>query len=249
MSLGLDTLTDDQIVEFARELGAEINRRHPGVADAATAAIRDEIAKAALSNDAVWTVKKWLGTMVFSHLGKAWTLTVWLSQDRSIMRVYLETPGPGRREDQKWCFSVTGDKTNPPGHLTIVAGSSAEKADGQLVRIICREAANAFPAGVRIECDLAVKTEYDIPPMPADFSARLAELQRAKERTEFEKTARYDSLAEYRSTLENLLAAAGVAYQSLLPQDQQETLRQLMLAANAELTRRMAAYDQETTNG
>lgn len=36
-NLGLDALTDDQLVELARELAQELCRRNPGVLDAASA--------------------------------------------------------------------------------------------------------------------------------------------------------------------------------------------------------------------
>lgn len=59
MDLGLNNLTDDQLVELARSIASEVAKRNPAVADAAQAAIRNEINKARTSQDNLWAKKKW----------------------------------------------------------------------------------------------------------------------------------------------------------------------------------------------
>lgn len=176
--LGLNTLTDDQLVELARGIAAEMANRNPAVVDATKAAIAAATARVTQDQDAIWTTKCWLARMVTAHLGAGWTLTVWRATGRDETRVYLETQGEdGRgRESLKYCLYVTGGSKFAPDTLTLELGSRASKKDHEIVKIICRTAVMHFVDGVRIECDYAAARQYNTPAEPRELQDRVTVL-------------------------------------------------------------------------
>lgn len=248
--LGLDTLTDDQLVELARAIAMQIAKRNPAVADAAQNAIRDEIARAAKSQDNLWAKKKWLAQMAVDVCG-ADELTVWRAADRDVTRVYIDINGSDRRgrENVKWCYHVTGDSKNPPGSLTVDVGSRVTAdADTEAVKIICRHAISAF-SQVRIDCAKAAATDYAVPPMPADLAARLAEVKVEAER----KAARAAYMAARRAELfgaieadeKTAMTAHDVQFASLLPADVRVSIEVRRMEAKRMIDEAMAQYDAE----
>lgn len=178
-NLGLDALTDDQIVEMARALAAEMAARNPDVVDAAKAAIAAAVARTINDQDVIWARKKWLATMVTSQFGAGWSLNVWRSTQADETRVYLDRPSQSRKSpSSKYCLYVTGGRQHPPGHLTRDDGS--EKLDWQVVRLICQHAARIFPDGLRLDCDAAAHTKYSIDPMPQDVADRAEAIKSAE---------------------------------------------------------------------
>lgn len=251
MNLGLDTLTDDQLVELARAIATEMVTRNPAVADAAQAAIRDEIAKAARSQDNQWTKKKWLATMVKQHVGDDCTLTVWRNDGHTVTRVYLDKNGSDRRgrDSIKWCLHVTGDNRHPPGTLTKDEGSRASSAaKGSVIKIICRHAIAAY-AAVKIDCDQAAATKYDIPPLPADFTAAIEKIAAKKAaeaaRDAYQATAKAPIFAPVEAAEKEALNAHGKSNRFSLPADVQADLDARYAAARTQLAAIMAAYDAE----
>lgn len=251
MDLGLNTLSDDQLVELARSIATEIARRDPAVADAAQAAIREEIGRARASQDNIWAKKKWLAKMVTDHIGQGCELTVWRASDRDTTRVYLDVRGSDRRgrDAVKWCLHVTGDSKHPPGSLTCDVGSRASKpAPDSLAKIICQHAIKAF-SSVRIDCDQAAATHYDVPPQPDDLTERLAAIAAKKEK----KDARDAYLAQHRARLfdpidadeKPLLAAHNVKYDFQLPKEVRDPIAERRAAAIIELKSITDAYDAE----
>lgn len=204
--LGLGGLTDDQLVEMARHVGAEITRRHPSVADAATDAIRDEIAAARLSQDSQWATKKWLALAVSRGLGKGWTIRTWRGETGTL-RCYLQTQG------LIYCLHVTGDGAHPPGSLTAEVGRKAERRDETLVRLIAEEAARQWPDGETVDCDRAAATSYDTPPLPQPIERILAEQEaaaaRAAARASFRESVSAREDAAVKAERERLVAVHG----------------------------------------
>lgn len=254
MDLGLNTLTDDQLVELARAIATELVSRNPAVADAAQNAIRDEIARVRDSQDTKWTRKKWLALMAREHVGSGCEISVWRARDAALTRVYLDIHGPDRRgrDHIKWCLHVTGDSKNPPGSLTCDEGSRAKSsADAQIVRLICQHALAAF-AEVRIDCDQAVQTDYDVPSMPADVVARAAEIEAAAAaeaaRNAYRASQRTKAFAEHDAAAAAALAEHGKKHDWELPRDVQSALDDLRTEALARLNSAMDAYDAERGN-
>jgi len=254
MDLGLNTLTDDQLVELARAIATELVSRNPAVADAAQNAIKEEIARARESQDVIWSRKKWLALMVREHVGRRCELNVWRARDRDLTRVYIDKTGTDRkrRGDIKWCLHVTGDSRNPPGAVTVEHGSRASvAADECLVKLICQHALAAF-SDVRIDCDQAAATPYDVPPMPDDVAARAAELAAAaaadQERDDYLAARRSEYFAEYDAAAAAALAEHGKSRDWELPHDVQSALNELRTEAAAKLKSAIDAYDAERGN-
>ncbi len=213
-NLGLDALTDDQLVELVREIGIEMTRRNPSVLDASKNALIQAVEKAAKSQDNIWSLKKWLATMVTSHVGAKFSLNVWQSRDGDDVRVYLEKQ-PERKRDSgiKYCYYVTGNNRHPPKCLTLEGKS---EADAEIVKIICETAFATFPDGTQINCDQAAKLDYTIPENPPALTERATKLD-----TLAHWQKRYD---EYRAEIysqeidpldkeeEELKKSLGVAY-------------------------------------
>lgn len=204
-NLGLNALTDDQMVELAREIAAEFANRSPATVDAAKAAIAAATARAIDDQDLIWTQKKWLAAMVVEHLGPRWTLNVWLSPDASVARVYLERASQSSRKRDadgiKYTLHVTGDTRAAPSEITVISDlNKDDRPPARLVRLICEHAARLFSTGVRIYCDQDAKKKYDIPPLPDDFSQALADIKAEKEAAEarelYSKKIRNDIFSE-----------------------------------------------------
>lgn len=195
-NIGLDALTDDQLVELARAMSTEMIRRNPAVLDAATTAMRDAVERARASQDVAWAAKKWLATMVTTTIGARWQLNVWRS-DRGETRVYLERSGDRRNSQTKACLFVTGNSRQPPGSLTVEVYRTDDRPDERILRVICEEAARAYPSGININCDQAAETAYVIAPMPATLDAVLAAIAAEEDA----KAARADFMAGLREEI------------------------------------------------
>lgn len=252
--LGLNTLTDDQLVELAQALAGELARRNPHVVDAAKAAVAAATARAVDDQDAIWTTKKWLATMVHEAFGERWALNVWRATGRDDLRVYLEQPPEGRRgRASKYCLHVTGDSKQAPGAVSWEKGS--DDLDVQTVRIICRHAVDRFPDGVRIDCDRALRTHYSVPALPDDYVARIAAIEAEAERKAARAAYRNAQYAVCWAGAEALESAIVARYGASLDtawrvRDQftaEETasLGAARAAARAALDAVMAAYDAE----
>ena len=244
INLGIDTLSDDQIIELARAISGELAKRQPAVLDAAQAAIRDEIAKARNSQDRQWATKKWLATMARDYLGSGISLTVWRSDDGKITRVYLDAPGTDRkgREAIKWCYHVTGDDKHPPKTVTVSEGRRVTAtADHGMIAIIARHAVAAY-SRVRIDCDQAAATDYAIPAMPADYAERAA---REAARDAFLKDVRNRHFGPVEAAEQAACAEHKAPYvdASLLPADIYAQLKASRDAANAAYRAEIAAHD------
>lgn len=249
MDLGLNALTDDQIVELARSIAAEVATRNPAVADAAQQAIRDEIARIAQSQDTKWAGKKWLALMVQTHVCRGAELAVWRSQDGLITRVYIDKPSAARGKSLKWCYHVTGDSRHPPRTLSTEHGSkSSDDTDHQIIALICQHAAAAYRTA-RIDCAAAAALDYATPPEPADVRDRAAALAAEKARAEARKSYRQERwnhhFAAYNSARQSAMEQHDVKYASHLPQDVQDSLDALLRAANAALDADMISHDTE----
>lgn len=262
--LGLSALTDDQLVEMARHLGAEINRRNPAVGDAATAAIREEIERAKASADELWVRNKWLATMAAEAGASDWLINVWRARDRDETRVYFESP-ISRRGALKYCYWLTGSRQQPPGTLTIEhEGRDAKRLDAGMVKTLCRLAAETFPGGARIDCAKALRTEYAVPPMPEEWSDARAKAA-ARDEEEKRKAARstyYHDVfqrfnAKVRAERQRLTEAYGIkrvrnllyknaaVYDDVIdaPVAEMENLKALQEAAAKAINDAMAEYD------
>lgn len=253
MDLGLDTLTDDQIVELARAIAAELSRRSPATVDAAKAAVAAATARAVNDQDQIWTQKKWLAAMVVKHIGARWSLNVWCARDRDETRVYLETEGGDRkgREILKYCYYVTGGAKHAPGTLTIEReGSRIEKKPaGGIVRIIAAHAARLFPEGLRLDCDEAAALTYQTPDEPQDLRDALAKASAAvaakAAREAYEAARRKHHFGPVTAERDRLRAEAGIAegqYDNLTITTALTPLRE---AAQHALAADMVAYDAE----
>jgi hypothetical protein len=250
MDLGLNTLTDDQIVELARQIAAELSRRSPATVDAAKAAVAAATARATETQDEIWANKKWLAALVANHLGDGWSLNVWLARDRNETRVYLDNPGRDRhgRETIKYCYHLTGGARHAPGELTIEQeGKNAKRRYGEIIKIIARHAARLFPAGERIDCDGAAAMKYDIPPEPQDLidalegRARHEAAQAARNAYQQARWAvHYGPVNAERERLRAQKGLAASAYDTL---DIVNALTPLRKAASGALEADMAAYD------
>lgn len=250
-NLGLNSLSDDQLVELARAIAGELTKRNPAVGDAAQSAIRDEIAKAAQSQDTLWAKKKWLAKMVTDHIGRNCELTVWRPSDSDTVRVYLDLNGGDRRgrDAIKWCLHVTGDSKHPPGTLTRDEGSRASTdANDSVVKIICQHAVAAFTRA-RIGCDQAAATEYDVPPMPTDYVEAIAKIAADKAAAAARKAYRDEAMAPLFGPINDAEATAlaehGKKYRFELPQVVRDDLDARSAAAHAALAEIMSAYDAE----
>ena len=247
--MDLTPLTDDQLVELARLVAVEAIIRNPAVVDAAQSAVRDAIATARQSQDVQWVNKKWLATMVSQCISTGCALTVWRTDDGTRTRVYIDHEGSDRkgREKTKWCYHVTGDSKNPPGSLTKEEGSRGGLSGSPtLIKLICKHAVALFSA-VRIDCDQAQATQYQIPPMPADVAEALealaAKAAKAAARNAYHK-AIYASLhADVEALEKSLLVEHNVDYSFHLPADKQTTLDALRKAAIDEVIATMKRYD------
>jgi len=213
--LGLDTLTDDQIIELARALATEMASRDPSVTDAAKQAVADAAAHTAAGQAAQWATKKWLALMVTTHIGSGYTLNVWCARDRDETRVYLETPGKDRRgrDAEKFCLYVTGNDRHPPGSLT----RTGRDADSRVARMIMQHAFETHPGGVTIECDTAAATTYAVPAEPQDVADYMAQ-KRAREahaaqRAAYSETVRRTEMAEYEAQVKAAVETAGCQYE------------------------------------
>jgi len=253
-NLGLDTLTDDQIVELARAIAAEMANRSPDVVDAAKAAVAAATARAINSQDKIWTQKKWLATMLREQVGRGWSINVWRAPTSDEVRVYLETYGDDKRgrASLKYCYYVTGGAQHPPGALTVHAGSRAEKFDHpRLIKIIAAHAAALFPNGARIDCDEAARTKYDIPADPQDLTDAIAEIEAAESaraaRDEFRAAARRECWSAHDAERDRLRAAAGLPADAGLmdPRDIYDALTPLREAAQTAFDAAMAGYDAQ----
>ena len=170
--LGFEALTDDQLVELARALAAEMVRRSPDVIDAASVAIKQAVAQRAASMDAVWAQKKWIARLVTDALGEGWRISIWNSPTGE-QRAYLEN---NVRRVEKWTLYVTGNRNNPPGSLHCHYRGARQESDRHLVQIICTTAVATYPGGIAITCDQAAATPYHTPPAPQEWTDRMAEL-------------------------------------------------------------------------
>lgn len=177
--LGLSALTDDQLVELAQALAAELSDRNPSVYDAAKAAVAAATMRAAATQDAEWARKKYLGLMARQVTGgEAYALATWQSEDRAVTRVYLE-PAGRRAGGQKWCLHVTGGRNDPPGRLTVEGlQRGGDKFDGPLVRLLLTEMHRLYPGPARVDCEVAAATSYPVPAPPPEWTVRLAEIAR-----------------------------------------------------------------------
>lgn len=244
--LGLDTLSDDQLVELARAIAKEVSRRNPAVGDAATAALREEIERSRQSQDALWTRRKWLALMARDFAGDGWYLNVWHAAGRDETRVYFETSGKDRRgrESLKYCLYATGNDRQAPGTLTVEAGSSADKLDGRMVRIVCEQAMEVFPDGVKIDCDKAAGTRYDVPPMPPAYTAMqekiVAEAAAKRARNEYESKITAVERAKVDQVKAAYMAEHGIDDPALVPL---EFLKPHYASRNEAIKAAMSEYD------
>jgi hypothetical protein len=258
-NLGLNTLTDDQLVEFARALAGELARRNPAVVDAAKAAVAAATARAANDQDVIWTTKKWLAKMVDDHIdGSGWTLAVWRASGREETRVYLEMNGQDRRgrENHKYCLHVTGGKSNAPDEMTVEIGSRAEKIDTKLARLIMKHAFNAFPAGEKIDVNKCCALKYAVPAEPDDVAAYVNERAAAQARSDARNAYRL-SVEQPLRNIENDLVRKLVdehiptdveawrRTESFLPAQARDEIASLRASHSATVSRAMAAYDAE----
>lgn len=177
--IGLDALTDDQLVELARALAGELAKRQPAVVDAAKAAVAAATAADTASQDAQWARKKWLGKMVADHLGAGYKLSVWRKGAET--RVYVTNWCGRAYEVIKGVYYVTGDRRNPPRSCTLTSAlGSVPAPDREMVRLIAAHAAAAYPAGVEIACDQVAALDYATSPEPDDVAARAQALRAAQ---------------------------------------------------------------------
>ena len=246
--LGFDALTDDQLVEMARAIAVEVATRSPAVHDAARAAIEEAIAAARDSQDAEWARKKWIAEMVRAVVGERHTLNVWHSADGRTVRVYVDKPGDRKgRGASKSCLHVTGDSRTPPGTMD----GDLEKRLRPLLAMVCRHAVEAFPGGLRLDCDVAAATDYATPAFAPDVQAEIdrlaAEEARQKARSAYEAEARRRIFADFEAALADEKARLGVTemYQiDLKDKAAYARLVDLRDAAAAALKAEMAAYDE-----
>lgn len=246
--IGLDTLTDDQIIELARALASEMASRDPSVADAAKQAIADAAALTTAGQDAQWRIKKWLALMVTTHIGAGYTLNVWRARDRDEARVYLEKQGRRSRDTIKICLYVTGNRFKPPGTID----SSSSDADSGLARLIMQHAFETHPGGVTIECDRAAATAYTVPAEPQDVADYVAE-KRAREahaarRDTYRETVRRAEMADHDAQMRAALEAAGVRYGHELAaknKSENDRLHAIWLAAMDRINAAMRQWDLE----
>jgi len=246
--IGLDTLTDDQIIELARAIATEMAARDPSVADAAKQAIADAAALTTAGQDAQWQTKKWLALMVTTHIGAGYTLNVWRARDRDETRVYLEKPERRSRDTIKICLYVTGNRFKPPGTID----SSSSDADSGLARLIMQHAFETHPGGVTIECDRAAATAYTVPAEPQDVADYVAE-KRAREahaarRDTYRETVRRAEMADHDAQMRAALEAAGVRYGHELAaknKSENDRLHAIWLAAMDRINASMRQWDIE----
>jgi len=200
--LGLSTLTDDQLVELARALAAELADRNPGVVDAAKAAVAAATARRTLDQANQWAMKKWIGTMIETGMGTGWQVNVWLSSGRDDVRVYLENP----RRLIKACLHITGNSKNPPGSLAVdlprvKRREAPVQFDKVMAGLVMQHTYATWPDGVRIDCSQAAATSYDIPPMPEDVAARVEAIRLhadwAQQRDALDKQLQKDGKTDY----------------------------------------------------
>lgn len=253
--LGLSSLTDDQIVELARQIAAEAAVRSPAVTDAAKMAVRGEIDRATNDQARLWSLKKWIAEMVRDHLNGDCTLTVLTSGN--VRRVSILCRGEDRksREDHTWTYHATGDDRQPPGALTLSLGSRLRSVsnDRDLVAIICRHALAAFPAGVEIWCDQAASTTYSVDPFPADYAARAAYVAEIaahlRMREEFYRAAHAAAHTTYNLSIDEFCSAHDIANRHLIPKNLQSKYDSetgpLLKTAIAERDATMAAWDRD----
>ena len=169
--LGLDALTDDQLVELARELTAELCCRHPGALEAANDAIRAEVAASKAANERKWDREKWLMGLVSGLPEGEWQLSVWTRDGGRRSEARLERQG-SNVGIEKWTMEITGGPGRPPGMLTCFRRGGCRPADTGLVRMLCREAARLYPGGRTV---LSHAGHMPIPDdAPADYVARRA---------------------------------------------------------------------------
>lgn len=113
--------------------------------------------------------------MVQAVVGNGYVLNVWRATGRGVTRVYLEYRGSDRRgrDSIKYCLHVTGDNNNPPGELTVDVGSRAtNQGDSTAAKLVMQHAAAIYDS-VKIDCDQAAATRYDVPAMAADVADTL----------------------------------------------------------------------------
>lgn len=170
-TLGLEALTDDQIVEMVREIAAEMARRNPAVLDASQRAMADAVASAAANQDRKWITRKWLASMIDANIGTDMTVSIW--SKGSDVRVYFDKPGNRHEMAQKICYFATGNNRNAPRSVT----KEYTKVDDKLVKIIAEEVMKHLKASDKLECKKALNTEYDVPPMPEELLSRIAALE------------------------------------------------------------------------
>ncbi|MFB2530994.1 hypothetical protein ACEYYA_02385 [Paracoccus sp. p3-h83] len=252
-NLGLDALTDDQLVDLAQAIALEMANRSPAVVDAAKAAIAAATARVTQDQDAIWAAKAWLGRMVTCHLGSGWTLNVWRATNQDETRVYLENPGGDRRRRDalKYCLYVTGGTKFAPDTLTVEAGSQAEAKDAGLVKIICKHAAQAFIDGLRLDCDYAANLKYASPAHPQDLLDRVAVLNAQKEHAERRKvyhdTLIYTKMAPVREAEAAVAAKLGVEsfHQVNMSTPEWKEVTEARKAVRSEIDALMTAWDNE----
>lgn len=192
--LGLRALTDDQLVELARAVGQEIAVRNPAVQDAASEALRQVIDRIKNDQNFAWARKKWLAAMVAEHLEnpEGWRLHV--ETHRRITIAYLDTPWWSRQHRRTYTLHVTGSSQYPPGSLTASNRGYDRGHDEHIIRIILMEAVHLFPDDVIINCDQALKTNYQIPPFPPAYLKRMAEMDAEREARQAEYARRRNRL-------------------------------------------------------
>jgi hypothetical protein len=198
VDLDLSPLTDDQLVELARSVAVEISTRSPAVTVAAQSAVEEIVRRAAASQDSEWSRKKWLATMVYEAIGdhKNATISVWSPAGSDTVRVYIDVPASTHKNNDfiKYCYHATGDAKNPPKALTVSTGSRiSESADHELLKIVC---AHAVVLGANISISRALATDYAIPPLPADFLARVAKIEAADRAKKLRAAANKKSASE-----------------------------------------------------
>ena len=140
--LGLDQLTDDQLVEFYRAMAKEVWRRGSAVDDAvrtATEGVRAAKADAQAAHTARadrawatqwddWACAKRIAIMMEETLGAGWRFTAWRSP-RGERRVYLDAPDEGGRRVRS-SDAIRAAHGKPPRRPPSVPGKVSYQVDG-----------------------------------------------------------------------------------------------------------------------